>query len=859
MKNFKFISIFILLLFSLILVKGVEGVACSGAPIEDCTVGANTIYTMPYNATYNLNDSNTNGVIIINGNNTIIDCNYSSIYGNMTTNSVGIYDNGFSNITIKNCNGIYNYRFGIRLNGVVNNSYLYNNIFIGNCSYSCIYVTSQQNINIYNNTFIANGTSGQIIIEDTTMLGNTNIYNNSFINSPIRSIYLNPASNVNAYNNYFYNSTTVSININTGSKNNFINNNLFTELHNNTQVFISITGNNTRIFNNTFNGYNESLQASIYPANSKNTSIYGNYFNNSKVIISSTIYIIEGIKFYNNTIVNIPVQNIGLTLYNCTSIEVYNNDFNGGRYGVLWSSGSDNISIYNNNFLNFNFSTISGYALGTGSYYSTNNISIYNNNFNNMPRALELANNNMQIYDNIINYTDVGIRVSKGKSNNVYNNIIDNSIMGQDSYTAGIIIEYNVSNSNIYNNTIVRYGSSGIYVRQTKNISIYNNYLNQETDLNKLNNPYNLLDTWRPTFAIGIIELYKGWTGDSTENRTKDNFTNKMVAYNNTNINIYNNTFGNNVQTYLFIEGNYNNTIDLIPNNNNWYRKIRLVPEQTDTYEFYNNNNFNELTHVSYNENNVKVNTNTFFQAYSCSRYLACVQANYTISKTSMKLVNINHTISDYNTMYNLTNNLVNVSIFNALSFSPFNDIKNFFNGVILSSNVDNYSLTLSPNQQIEVGSFNIYVNFTVQSSYGVANGYANVFVYGTNDLNFNNLTIQLLDSNMNVINEVNSNSSITNTSFTSLTDNSYYVRIVERDTSGNVDSSNIVSFSMGTNGSNQCTNASHGLWLASIIVLIVGMLYLLFTTEFTIVSLIVLTVAIYLIGYLITLMSSSC
>ena len=78
---------------------------------------------------YNINDTELNGVIIINASNIILDCNNATLNG--TGTGYGIYNTGFNDVTLKNCK-ITNYVYGIYVNDSNLNNIL-NNEISNNC------------------------------------------------------------------------------------------------------------------------------------------------------------------------------------------------------------------------------------------------------------------------------------------------------------------------------------------------------------------------------------------------------------------------------------------------------------------------------------------------------------------------------------------------------------------------------------------------------------------------------------------------------------------------------------------------------------------------------------------------------
>jgi parallel beta-helix repeat protein len=83
-------------------------------PYDDMEITSDTKLCRGF---YNIPDSDDKGVIIIKSDNVVLDCNGATINGDGS--GIGIYNNGFDNVILKNCN-IKNYEFGI---GAVHSSY----------------------------------------------------------------------------------------------------------------------------------------------------------------------------------------------------------------------------------------------------------------------------------------------------------------------------------------------------------------------------------------------------------------------------------------------------------------------------------------------------------------------------------------------------------------------------------------------------------------------------------------------------------------------------------------------------------------------------------------------------------------
>lgn len=95
--------------------------------VDFCVVPANDMIIQPNvelcPGVYNISDSDQEGVLIISGNNVILNCNFATLIGN--NSGVGIINSGFENVTIKNCN-IQDYETAILLSSTVR-SFISNN------------------------------------------------------------------------------------------------------------------------------------------------------------------------------------------------------------------------------------------------------------------------------------------------------------------------------------------------------------------------------------------------------------------------------------------------------------------------------------------------------------------------------------------------------------------------------------------------------------------------------------------------------------------------------------------------------------------------------------------------------------
>jgi len=75
--------------------------------VDNLYINSNSVLLSGF---YKINDSNGDGVIVINTSNVTLDCNYAVFVGNGS--GYWIYNPGFDNVTIKNCR-IENYTYGL--------------------------------------------------------------------------------------------------------------------------------------------------------------------------------------------------------------------------------------------------------------------------------------------------------------------------------------------------------------------------------------------------------------------------------------------------------------------------------------------------------------------------------------------------------------------------------------------------------------------------------------------------------------------------------------------------------------------------------------------------------------------------
>jgi parallel beta-helix repeat protein len=316
-----------------------------GCPTDDTYINTDIILT---NETCYVNDTNNNGVLIINASDITLDCNGMILIGNR--NGYAIHMNK-ENITIKNCL-IKNYSKGI---GIETN---YSNIFNNTLDFNRldnIQLKDSTNVNIYNNHIINNIGFFGILLEDST---NVNIYNNHIVNNLVGIELINSTNITISDNNISDNDYSI---VDRSTLFTDIKNNLITDAHN-TAIFV---------FDNSTNG-----------------SIRNNVINTTLsrgVVISGYGWMIE-----NNSISNF--HDGGLVLFESENFIVTHNIFKEGMDNALSFYESGNNTITNNTFCKNNLSL----AIFIRFTKNASNNSFYYNNFfkgNMTPPVIDLLNN----------------------------------------------------------------------------------------------------------------------------------------------------------------------------------------------------------------------------------------------------------------------------------------------------------------------------------------------------------------------------------------------------------------------------------------------------------------------------------
>ena len=341
--------------------------------------------------TYNINT--TNAVLNISGDDVILTCNSTTMFGN--GNKYAIQMIGRDNITIKDC--------------TINN-------------YSrAIYGTMLSNINILNNSFsdsffpiVIENISNAVIEYNTITDSNSNMW--------ARGIYLKYIDNIILRYNTIYDSPFAGVVLEgPPCSNNLVEYNTM-----NNSGFVSVVAgmcNNTIIRYNNFSGSRgvvgfEETGYGIVGFSSNNMSIYGNriWDNDAGILLTclNECYIYNNILWDNDYGI---YHKVILDMVGDKGV-YYNNTFSNGIYGVMLMNSSYN-KMYNNTFTNFTY----GLYLNITAY---NNI-FYHNYFYNIGK--EYVHNNMGASDGNEFNTTVG-GVAQG---NYYDDITSWSILDTDA------------------------------------------------------------------------------------------------------------------------------------------------------------------------------------------------------------------------------------------------------------------------------------------------------------------------------------------------------------------------------------------------------------------------------------------
>ena len=199
------------------------GVGVGGAEeIDVCVIPTDDLYinedTTLCPGTYDIPDAGAIGVIIINADDVVLDCNGATIRG--TGSGDGIYNYGFDNVTIMNCN-VMNYRRGIHVRTYADHNIITNNTVSSNTIAGIsLYGAAKYNTITYN-TANSNNRYGIYL---AFRADNNTVVSNIANSNKIEGIRLEYSSN-NMLSNNTANSNSCGISMSWNSRNCMLTNN----------------------------------------------------------------------------------------------------------------------------------------------------------------------------------------------------------------------------------------------------------------------------------------------------------------------------------------------------------------------------------------------------------------------------------------------------------------------------------------------------------------------------------------------------------------------------------------------------------------------------------------------------------
>jgi len=442
----------------------------------------------------------------------------------------------------------------------------------------------------------------------------------------------------------------------------------------------------------------------------------------------------------------------GIRFFGGNNFNIYNMNFSNIVYGVQFTASPisyvtiNNISCYN--------STTGGCIFSTNGNINRTNItnSIF---MNSLARSIILSTNSKTRYINIFNniFRDYNFSGSEVFfEDDIGSNFYNNNVIYSDISDGKTFVDItNSKNSQFYNNTIIN-GSSALTVRNSTNISAFNNYVNNcaapifylsQTNNSKIFN--NILlnhhtairikesfntQIYNNSISEGDIGLYlqnilQGVTllmNNSYRNNTNnfDSYDLSLWIYNSSNINIINENFSEIATTSMFIQrssnilikDSYFYTIPFSQRNNYLANDLSDFPcaiKVTQLYKTYLGNKLedfgNDILFLSdFKSNNITIQNNTFDVNTQCFLH-------------SEGLTNLTFNMSNSiylsywfpNTLIDRTQFFIN-SIFNNLSKynKPYEDPV-WING---TSNIYIYGYNFNSTSKIIYGNFSWFKNY---------------------------------------------------------------------------------------------------------------------------------------------------
>ena len=434
--------------------------------------------------------------IEINTSNITLDCNGYSItnMGTPGNTSAIMLVGPITNVTVRNCQNISGYSFGIYSylanNSVFANNNLYNitPYYSGAFQTGVFYFDSSSNNTLYNNSvynmtyaFFLRNSSGNVLYNNTA-----NKSMGSLITDASGFYLLNSSNNSLINNTVFRSANGFTLSNSTG---NFITNNsasyLGTGASTNAMFYI-VNSSGTIFTNNTAHDTAHSPGYSI--SNSPNCVFTANNAlnitdtNGNDFVFTNS----PNILFTNNTM-SVGASDDGVYVDTCSNLTIANSTAYNGQYGV-WIITSSNVTLINNSFYNnsgnaFLLSNSANANLtgntasfGGGFYLSNVNSSvIYNNTaISDGPGFYFITLVNSTVANNTASNCSVGLAFSGGNTTLVANN----TAFSGSGWGFGF---YSPKYLNITNNTAYNVTTSGFYLSSTNYCIVTGNTAHDDT------------------------------------------------------------------------------------------------------------------------------------------------------------------------------------------------------------------------------------------------------------------------------------------------------------------------------------------------------------------------------------------
>lgn len=520
-------------------------------------------------------------------NNKIFDCQGHTIDGVRTVNTYGIYLNGKTNNTIKNCR-ITNFYQGIYLLSSINNS-MDNNTANWNSRHG-IYLRNSKYNSFTHNTVNSNTNHGIYLY----LSSDNNIITNNTANS-------NSGSGINLYSSRY--------------------NNLINNTANNNNEGIYLYNYNNR-YNNIINNKALFNKYGIYLGyDSRYSTVTGNTANNNTQM-GIYLYNAASNKIINNTAISNTYDGIQLRS-SSNNNKIINNtaDFN-GRYGLYFYSSKSNTITQNIIESNTNYAIYIEQSLKN---------TFKNNIVNNHTKNFHIISNDIPHYHHDIDSSNTFDGIPIYYWTNIQNaEIPDNAnfvaLISCDNITVknlilqnnpyGVLV-VNTTNSRILNNTLDSNYQYGIYLYSSSDNIIANNTANSnsKSGIYLFSSPNNILERNTANSnnqrAIHLLSSFYNSINDNTANSNNQygiylqnsqyNIITRNTAYNNTYHGIYldyqggassnnkiiNNTANSNKENGIYVTDSQNN--DVINNTANNNRLTGIYLWSADNNEIINN------------------------------------------------------------------------------------------------------------------------------------------------------------------------------------------------------------------------------------------------------------------------------